>query len=141
MPTEHQKLADADKQLSLLAGRLEEGTKTLAALDHETVRLESQMESMNEDLAKMDGRHEMLVQELAQLRQQNETSARDHAQLLRTIDELQAAIETLRADIGVREGDNLAEQQKRDDMRERITDYRVSLNSVDESLQIGRAHV
>jgi chromosome segregation protein len=130
-----QKQAAADEALKIFARNLENHKLKLTEAVHQKVKEDSQMLSMKEDLEKIGGRIILLQQELEQLKLQKDETGETSESLTGNIDQLKLQIEELRQNILIREGNNKVEIRKRDDMRETITDFKVSLKSVEESLQ------
>lgn len=127
-------LEDADEKLKQLGRASRDCEQKTTELTHQRVRDEAQITSLKDEFERLEGRCTLMEQESSQLGEQDGSIDEQQQKLDSEIELQLAAIEKLRLDIGERETANKAEQLRRDDMREAITDYKVSLNSVEESL-------
>lgn len=127
-------LSEADEKLKLLGRTSRDNEQRVTELTHQRVRDEAQITSLKDEYERLTGRCTLMEQEASQLSEQDGSIDEQQKTLEVEIEQQLQAIERLRTDIGNRETANKAEQLRRDDIREAITDYKVSLNSVEESL-------
>ncbi|MDD2533636.1 MAG: chromosome segregation protein SMC [Eubacteriales bacterium] len=102
----HQKIRD-EAQLATVEGQITQSGHLRLRLDAEFLSLQQQSDGLKSQMTELD---QLIVTEDNQLA-------------------------NLRAYIAQQEGANKAEQQRRDDLREEISDLRVSMHSITESLQ------
>ncbi len=127
-------LTAADERLKQLGRASQENEQKVTALTHQRVRDEAQILSLKDEYERLTGRCTLMEQEASQLSDQDGSIDDQQRSIENEIEQQLKEIEDLRTSIGERETANKAEQLRRDDIREAITDYKVSLNSVEESL-------
>ena len=135
-------VSDDAKALPGLEEVLQDHGRRLADLDrlaidhsHLRIREESRLLSLQQDLAKTGARQEMLQAEDNQLSHQTSEIDSEITRIEQDIAGMEGEINAIRKTVSEQEGANRSEQARRDDLRETITDLRVSLNSIEESLQ------
>ncbi len=118
--------------------QLEDARLTLesdrVALSHEQVRLEAQAAALADAFHTAESQRAFLVQEDARLQTQLQDKIGEEAAAGQRIDQLQAQVQALRSSIETGEAASAKERQRRDDLREAISHWRVSLQSVQETL-------
>lgn len=127
-------LATADDLLKQLGRSSQENELKLSDLTHQRVRDEAQISSLKDEFERLSGRCTLMEQETSQLGEQDGSIDNQQRSLEAVIEQQLKEIELLRIRIGESETANKSEQLRRDDIREAITDFKVSLNSVEESL-------
>lgn len=128
-------LAELEQTLQALARQTEEYDRRLIDLSHLRVREEARQAAQAAEYEKISGRQQLLQAEDEQLQQQSVRIQTEIATAEQTITASEQAMAEIREHISLQEGANRDDQEKRDDLRDEITQWRVSLQSVDESLQ------
>lgn len=127
-------LATADDLLKQLGRTSQENEQKVTDLTHQRVRDEAQLSSLKDEFERLSGRCTLMEQETSQLVEQDGSIDNQQRSLEAAVEQQLKEIELLRIRIGESETANKSEQLRRDDIREAITDFKVSLNSVEESL-------
>ncbi len=137
--------ATLDEQLKTLPGlenNLQQLARQLAELEKQTidhahlrVREESRLSSLQQESERVLARQQMLQAEDKQLQKQNSQIDVEINAIAGAISEMEQEIAKIRTQISEQEGANRTEQERRDDLRETIADLRVSLHSIEESVQ------
>ena len=127
-------LATADDLLKQLGRTSQENEQKVTDLTHQRVRDEAQLSSLKDEFERLSGRCTLMEQETSQLVEQDGSIDNQQRSLESAVEQQLKEIELLRIRIGESETANKSEQLRRDDIREAITDFKVSLNSVEESL-------
>lgn len=118
-----------------LARRLSAVEHQLLQLSHQRIRDEAQLKSIDEQKHQSIILRQRLDAENASLQIQADGLKSQMHDLEQKIVTEENLLADLRLHISQQEGANKAEQQKRDDLREEISDLRVSMHSINESLQ------
>ncbi|NCC49426.1 MAG: hypothetical protein EOM13_10295, partial [Clostridia bacterium] len=119
---------DAGRQLAELEHQLMENNQRL-------VREETHYQALLQDQERSLARQTMLEEEDRQLRSEKQGIEQEIETIRTRVQKLEQRAAQLREDIQTRENANREEKEKRNELREHITDLKVSLNSVQESLQ------
>ncbi len=130
-----QELADGELALHELARQLDEFEKQQLTQSHLRIREEARLTAQVAEQDKVAARQQLLQDEDDQLGQQAGKIRADVTAISKNIAELEERSERIRARVQEQEGISRAEREKRDDLREEMTEWRVSLQSVEESLQ------
>jgi chromosome segregation protein len=137
-----QSVASHEKELPGLEISMQEHARQLANLEKEAieqthllVREETRLSSLAQENEKTAARQQMLRAEDEQLQSQALSIEKEIDRQGREISQMETEIGVIRQSVQDQEGASRAEQERRDDLRETITDLRVSLHSVEESLQ------
>ncbi len=128
-------LHEREGLLQELARSVQESDRQLLDLSHLRVREEARLASLHDESEKARARHQLLQDEAGQLQAQSERIEADSQAAGQRIRQMETDMESIRERIARQEGDSRAERELRDDLREEITQWRVSLQSVEESLQ------
>ena len=123
-----QDLKEIDRDLASLE-------QSLLEQSHLRIREEAHLASIQQDLARIVGRQQMLQAEDQQLTDQGKKIAGEVLALSDSIKAMESETAQIRSKISEQEGANRGEQERRDDLRDEITELRVSLQSIDESWQ------
>lgn len=126
---------EQDATLKELARQLSAVEHQLLQLSHQKVRDEAQLNSLNEQKQQSRSLRQRLEAEQQALGQQAQGLLRQIGDLEQVIGKEELEIAAIRQKISQQEGVSKAEQQRRDDLREEISDLKVSLHSITESLQ------
>ncbi len=129
LPALEKELTDLGRQFSDLEAKCLEHS-------HLKIREESRRASIAGNLDKSKQKLEQLESENAQLDNQKDSIEQDIAQTELEIQNLEAEIARLRQSISEQEGQNRSEQVKRDELREVISDLKISRHSIEESLSV-----
>lgn len=113
-------------------------SREIIELDQQIVRAETGLHSLLQEQEKVTARQKMLESEDTQLQEQAAQIGREIVQAENEISQCEEEIGDLRATIEKNESASRQEKMKRDDLRETITDLKVSLNSIRESLTAAR---
>ncbi|MEA4888276.1 MAG: chromosome segregation protein SMC [Clostridiaceae bacterium] len=137
-----QNIQNRSRQISEAETSLKEQARQIAELEqksteqsHLYIREEARQASFQQEQAKIAGRKQLLQAEDDQLKQQNGQIDQEISRLAGQIKDMEEESAGIKERIGEQEGANKEEQEKRDDLREQITELRVSLQSIDESWQ------
>lgn len=137
-----QVISERAAQIVLAEQDLKELDRDLAALEqklleqsHLRIREEARLASIQQDMARIVGRQKLLQAEDIQLAEQGRKITAEVQVLSAEIMAMEAETTQIRGSISEREGANREEQERRDDLRNEITELRVSLQSIDESWQ------
>ena len=125
---------DAQKAMMELGRRHAELDKALTDLSHERVREESRRQSLQKDAERHAGRVSLLKVEHEQLDVQRTSVLTEADTMDREAEEIEQRIAAIREDISRSETKNREEQSKLDDLRETVSSYRISVQSIAESL-------
>lgn len=124
-----------ESELHAVARNLSTNEHQILQLSHQKIRDEAQLQTIDQQKlqstqlrARLDAENNSLTLQIEGLKNQ-----RNELDQLIVLEENQ--LSNLRQQISQQEGANKAEQQKRDELREEISDLRVSLHSIVESLQ------
>ncbi|HAL73751.1 MAG TPA: chromosome segregation protein SMC, partial [Clostridiales bacterium] len=135
-------IAEATQAIPELEEKLQDKGRQLTEIDrqaleqsHLRIREDARLDSLRLDLEKTGARQQMLQAEDDQLSRQNGEIDSEVVKIEQEIIKMESEIAAIRLKISEQEGANKSEQARRDDLRETITDLRVSLNSIEESLQ------
>lgn len=119
---------DAGRKLAGLEQQLMENHQLL-------VREETHYQALQQDQERNLARQTMLEEEDHQLQSEKLNIQTEIHTIQSQVETYEQRVAQLRDDIQTRENANREEKEKRNDLREHITDLKVSLNSVQESLQ------
>jgi chromosome segregation protein len=128
-------LAEQELKLQELARQTAEDDHRLIELSHLRVREEARLASQTAEHDKISGRQQLLQAEDEQLQQHTVKINAEITAAEQDIATAEQSIAGIRERIGLQEGANREDREKRDDLRDEITQWRVSLQSIDESLQ------
>ena len=129
------KIGLAEQELQKIDRELSGQEQKLLEHSHARIREESHLASIQQDLARIIGRQKLLQAEDHQLTQQGNRISGELDILSSQITAMEQEADRIRQLISEQEGANRSEQERRDDLRDQITELRVSLQSVDESWQ------
>lgn len=132
---QEKKLPELESDMRQQARRLAEFEKLSIENDHLRVREEARLGSYNQEIEKVITRQKSLQAEDALLQKQILQIEQEVEVGSKTIIDMEQEIARIRQAVSAQEGMNRAEQARRDDLRESISDLRVSLHSVEESVQ------
>ncbi len=122
------RLKELDRQLSAVEHQL-------LQLSHQKIRDEAQMGTLLEQQQQASTLRQRLEAEQGALRKQAQDLTSQIGELEQAILREEQEIAVIRQKISQQEGVSKAEQQRRDDVREELSDLKVSLHSITESLQ------
>ncbi|MGI6298032.1 MAG: chromosome segregation protein SMC [Saccharofermentanales bacterium] len=105
------------------------------AVDRERLQAEAALNMIIAETARIEARREMLQIDLNQLNEQQKNSENEVASAEQAIANMEARIAELRELIAQTETSGREDRARRDDLRETVSDLRVSFRSVEESLQ------
>lgn len=128
-------LAGLEQALQALARETTAREQTLLELSHRRIREESRLSAQKDEQEKVSARQQVLQSEDEQLQQRADQVRKELQDIGQNITAAEQTIADIRARISRQEGANREDREKRDDLREEITQWRVSLQSVDESLK------
>jgi chromosome segregation protein len=128
-------LKDREQTLQEHARQMAELERQINDLSHLQIREETRQAAQEQEQARVRGRQQLLQSEDEQLLQQREKINKELARIDAQICAIDQESSQIRTRINLQEGANRSEQAKRDDLREQITEWRVSLQSIEESLQ------
>ena len=124
-----------DDQLKEIGRRLQDLERKAVEYGQLRVREEARLASLHQDLERTAAKRQMLLSEDDQLKVQNTRIDDEVFAVERDIVKMELEISEIRKAISDQEGANRAGQERRDDLRDNITSLRVSLRSIEESLQ------
>lgn len=101
---------------------------------HEKIREESRLASINQDISRSEGRIKMLQAEKDQLKNQSEKVDSEVKALEAEAVEIDKSIAEIKEEIEKTRVAGKEEERKRDELREHVSDLKLSVNSVEESL-------
>ncbi len=127
-------LPDAEEQLKAIARETSAAEQLLSGKGHERIREEAHLAQIGQDLDRCRGRLAMFrVEQEQTARQKDEINAEADA-LEKEAEEADAAIAALKGDLEKVETEGKEETQNRDELRETISDLKLSVHSIEESL-------
>lgn len=136
-----QLIADGQGSLAALTEDMQTCDRNLAAceqqllqLSHQRIREEARLTATETEKKRLQGRLAVLGKEDSQLAAQLGRIHADQDRILAAIQEQEQQTGQLRLLISQQEGENRDEQQRRDDLREELSDLRLSLHAIEESL-------
>ena len=131
-----------EQTLQVLTEEYKENGRQLSSLERQLVdvnqqfiREDARRQSLQEEQKRGKARQEMLEAEDLQLLEERKGIGSEVSDIKQRIKQMEQETESLRETIETQEHANRAEKLRRNDMRETITDMKVSLNSIQESLQ------
>jgi chromosome segregation protein len=134
-------VASREAELPALEQAMQEAARQLAALEkagveqsHVLVREEARLASLVQDQEKTQARQQLLQVEDEQLQTQALQIRQEIGRQSARISAMENDIAAIRQAVSEQEGSSRAEQEKRNDLRETITELRVSTHSIEESL-------
>ena len=135
-------IADLERLFPELNEKFKTAGRKLAQLEQQAVEIgqlrvreEARLTSLSQDLTKVETRHQMLKNEDDQLQVQS-AKIDDEVKLIeQAIQQMEQVMTDLRQTIADQEVATRGEQERRDDLRDRISNLRVSVHSIEESLQ------
>ncbi|HBP39093.1 MAG TPA: chromosome segregation protein SMC [Clostridiales bacterium] len=133
---------EQENEIPALELKMQELARQLADLEkqalddsHLLVREEARLESLRQESEKTRARQQLLQAEDEQLQNRCLQIDKETDQIQEESSRMEQEIALIRQSIQDQVGANQAEQDRRDELRESIADLRVSLNSIEESLQ------
>ncbi len=127
-------LASGQAGLADLAGQMETAERALLDLSHLLIREETQLQSHQSEEARIKGRQDQLQTEDRQLAEQMQKTRQEAVQIEEKIKQASQAMAQCQTLINQQESISQADRQKQDDLRDDITNQRISLQSILESL-------
>ncbi len=128
-------LANQERAASDTARQLVRLDQETTALEHTRIRFESVLKSLEGDQARIRSRRDMMDADMNQLDEQRKGLISEADALDQANDVIENRIADLKAQITQVESSSKEEQDQRDDVRETVSELRVSLHSIEESLQ------
>lgn len=105
------------------------------AVDRERLQAEAAMNAVVAEKSRIDARRQMLQADMGQLDAQKRSVAAEAEAADRAIAAMEARLVTLREQIGQTESSSREDRERRDELRETVSDLKVSFRSIEESLQ------
>lgn len=127
--------AEQDTLLKQLASQLSAVEHQLLQLSHQKIRDEAQMNALSEQMRQSLALRQRLEAEQDALARQAQGLTGQMNQLEQAIVLEEQQIALIRQKISQQEGASKMDQQRRDELREELSDLKVSLHSITESLQ------
>lgn len=127
-----QNLEDKAADLARQLVRLDQDT---TAVEHARIRSESGLKALEADLSRIQSRKSMLDVDVSQLEAQKEKMTHEADAMDRAMGEMEKRIAMLRDLISQAESSSREDRDKRDELRDNVSNLRVSLHSIEESLQ------
>jgi chromosome segregation protein len=128
-------LHDNEQMLQDLTHQLETCEQEWLQLSHQKVREEAQMEALAVQSHQLQLRNQHLSAEQDTLLLQQDQLKRQIAETQREIQAEEMALQAVRQQISRQDGASKRDQLRRDELREELSDLKVSLHSIDESLR------
>lgn len=105
------------------------------AIEHARIRSESGLKSLLADQSRVNARKDMLDADVGQLESQKTKLLQESDAMDQAVGGMESRITALRELISQAESSSREDREKRDELRESVSDLRVSLHSFEESLQ------
>ncbi len=135
LPEQIAALPELETTLKDQARQLAVVDKQLVDNSHLLVREEARMAAIRQETEKTQARFQLLLAEDEQLQKQNSEIDSEITRIALEISRMEQEVTQIRQTISDQAGANRSEQERRDDLRETITELRLSLQSIEESLQ------
>jgi len=133
-----EKLTQKEELLVEKARELQIREQKHTNISHEKIREESRLASMNQDITRCSSRINMLKAEKSQLEKQMNEIDNEADLFEKEALEIENQISILKDEIEKIQTENTIEQESRDELRELISDLKLSVNSIEESLNSAR---
>ncbi len=128
------KLPSAEDELKQKARVIMNLEQTVTTNSHEKIREESHLSQITQDIARCVGRIGMLKAELEQLINQKKQIDTEANTLDEVASSMESEVTSKKSELELIEVSSKEEQENRDELREMISDLKLSVNSIEESL-------
>jgi chromosome segregation protein len=123
------------EEVARIESEIELLEKDIKNLELEKIRDESHLDQIEENTKKLTARTDMLREEKEQLERQAAENTREMEKYMRELEEIEQEMNEARELVEKHSDNHKADQSVRDELHSVITDYKISVNSITESME------